>query len=70
MAWCLFVAKPLPYQCWLIVNWTPGNIIQWKWILNSIIFIQENAFEIVVHQSGSRFVQVCVCVCVWGGGMI
>ena len=28
-------------QCLLIVNWTPGNIFQWKLNPNSIIFIQE-----------------------------
>ena len=28
-------------QCWLIVNWTPGNIFQWNLNRNSIIFIQD-----------------------------
>ena len=32
-------------QCYLIVNWTPGNKFQWNFNRNSIIFIQENAFE-------------------------
>ena len=44
-------------QCWLIVNWTPGNKFQWKSNWNSIIVIQGNAFEIVVCLNGSRFVQ-------------
>ena len=34
-----------PNQCWLIVNWTPESIFQWNLDWNSIIFIQENAFE-------------------------
>ena len=32
-------------QCWLIVKWTPGNKIQWNSNRNSIIFIEENAFQ-------------------------
>ena len=35
-------------QCCIIVNWTPGNEFQWNLNLNFIIFIHENAFEIVV----------------------
>ena len=52
MACRLFGTKPLPEPFWLIVNWTPGNKFQWKSNQNSFIFIQENAFEIVVCQSG------------------
>ena len=44
-------------QCWLIVNWTPGNIFQWNLNQNSIIFIQENTVENVICQSGGHFVQ-------------
>ena len=40
-------AMPLK-QCWNIVNWTPGNRIQWNLNRNSYIFIQENALENVV----------------------
>ena len=40
MACLLFGAKPLPNQCWLIVNWTPGSIIKWNLKRNSIIFTQ------------------------------
>ena len=32
-------------RCWLIVNWTPGNKFQWNLNRNSIIWSQENAFE-------------------------
>ena len=39
------------------VNWTPGNKVQWNSNQNNIIFIQENAFEIVVCQHGGHFVQ-------------
>ena len=35
-------------QCWLIVNWTLRNKLQWNLNRNSIIFIQEIAFECVV----------------------
>ena len=35
-------------QHWNIVNWTPGNKLQWNLNQNSCINIQENAFEIVV----------------------
>ena len=44
-------------QCWLIVNWTPGNKFQWNLNLNSLIFIQENAFEITVCLNGRHFVR-------------
>ena len=44
-------------QCWVIDNWTPGNIFQWNLNLNSIIFIQENAIENVVCLNGSNFVR-------------
>ena len=56
MACRLFGAKPLPEPMLAIVNWTPGNKFKWKSNRNSIIFIQENAFEIVVGQSGGHFV--------------
>ena len=35
-------------QCWNIVNWNLGRKLQWNFIRNSSIFIQENAFENVV----------------------
>ena len=44
-------------QCWLIVNWAPGNIFQWNLNRNSIIFIQENENENVISQNGGHFVQ-------------
>ena len=37
-------------QCRNIVNWNLGNKLQWKFIQNSNIFIQENAFENVVRK--------------------
>ena len=40
-----------------MVNWTPGNKLQWNSNRNSIIFIQENASEIVVCQDVGHFVQ-------------
>ena len=35
-------------QCWNIVNWTPGNKLQWNLNRNLYIFIQENALENIV----------------------
>ena len=35
-------------QCWIIVNWTLANKLQWNFNRNSFIFIQENAFQNVV----------------------
>ena len=35
----------------LFVNWTPGNKFQWNLNLNSLIFIQENAFKKAVCQN-------------------
>ena len=57
MACRLFGAKPLPEQCWLIVNWTQGNKFQWNLKRNYIIFIQENAFENIVCQNGGNLFQ-------------
>ena len=51
----LFGAKPLPDQCWPIVNWTLGNKFQWNSNRNSIIFIYKNTFEIVVCEKGRPF---------------
>ena len=54
-------------QCWLIVNWTPGNKFQWNSNQNSFIFIQENACEIVVRQNGCHFVQGEMSFNLWTG---
>ena len=54
MAFRLFGAKPL---CWFIVSWTPANTFQWNLNRNCIIFIQENAFEIIISENGGNFVQ-------------
>ena len=40
-------------QCWIIVNWTLGNKLQWNLNRNSSIFIQENAFECVVCETAA-----------------
>ena len=55
--WLVACSVPSHYlnQCWLIVKWTPGNILQSN--LNFIIFIQENAIENVVGQNEVQFVQ-------------
>ena len=34
-------------QCWFIVIWTPENKFQWNLDMNFIIFIKENAFEML-----------------------
>ena len=35
------VLSHYPNQCWIIVNWTPGNKLQWNLNRNSIIFIKK-----------------------------
>ena len=40
-------------QCWIIVNWTLRNKLQWNFNRNSDIFIQENGFENVVCKMAS-----------------
>ena len=40
-------------QCWIIVNWTLRNKLQWNFNRNSNIFIQENALEHVVCEMAS-----------------
>ena len=44
-------------QCWLSVIWTLRNKFLWNLNMNSIIVIQENAFEKVACQNGAYFVQ-------------
>ena len=44
-------------QSCLNIKWTTGSKFQWNLSRNSIIFVQENAFEIVVCQHGGHFVQ-------------
>ena len=56
MAWRLFGAKPLSEPMlayYKLVSWE----FQWKSNRSSIIFIRENAFEIVVCQNDGQFVQ-------------
>ena len=48
MACRLEGAKPLSEPCWIIINWTLRNKLQWNFNRNSYIFIQENVFENVV----------------------
>ena len=57
--WVIIDSVPSHYlnQCWLIVNWTPGNKFKRSFNQNSIISIQEYSFENVVCQIGSHFVQ-------------
>ena len=51
------VAWPAPShylnQCWVIVNWTFRNKLQWNLNGNSNILIQENAFESVVCETAA-----------------
>ena len=59
MACRLDGAKPLSkywnyyLKIWNIVNWNPGNKLQWNFSQNSNIFIQENTFENVVCEMAS-----------------
>ena len=45
------------HQPYLIVNWTPGNKLQWNSNRSTKRFIDENVFENVAWQIGSHFVQ-------------
>ena len=58
MQWLVAFSAPSHHLShWHIVNWTVGN--KSKWYTNRIymIFIQENAFEIVLYENGGNFVQ-------------
>ena len=48
--WLIAYSVPSHYlnQLWHIVNWTLGNKFQWNLNQYTIIFMQENAFDIVV----------------------
>ena len=55
MACRLFVPTHYLNQFCFIVILTPQNKFQWNLDENSIPFIQENAFEIVLRQNGGHF---------------
>ena len=44
-------------QCWVIVNWTLRNKIQWNFNQKTKLFIRETASENIVCQNGGHFVQ-------------
>ena len=48
--WLVVYSAPSPYlnQCWVIVNWTRRNKLQWNFNQNTNVFIQENASENIV----------------------
>ena len=45
MACCLYATSHYLNQCWILVNWNPGNKFQGNLIQSKAIFIQEIAFE-------------------------
>ena len=53
--WLVAWTVPSHYlkQCWIIVNWTLRNKLQWNRNRNSKFFIQENALEHVVCEMAS-----------------
>ena len=55
--WLVACSAPSHYlnQNWLMVNYSSGNKFRWNSNWNSRIFINENAFEIVVCQNGGHF---------------
>ena len=48
-------------KCWNSVNWTQGNIFQWNFNQNTIIFIQENAFGNVVCKMPTILFKSSMC---------
>ena len=48
--WLVVYSAPSQYlnQCWVIVNWTLGNKLQWDCNQNTKIFIHKNASEYIV----------------------
>ena len=50
--WLITYSTPIHFlnQCWLIVNWTTGNKLQWNLNQNITIFIQVNVFQNVVRK--------------------
>ena len=48
--WLVTYSAPSHYlnQCWVIVNWTLGNKLQWNFNQNAQLFIHENASENIV----------------------
>ena len=48
--WLVAYSTPshYPNPCWVIVNWTPSNKLQWNFKQNMKLFIHENASENIV----------------------
>ena len=42
------IRRQATYQCWVIVNWTPKNKLQWNFNQASNLFTYENATENIV----------------------
>ena len=62
MACHLFIAKPVQE---VIVNWTCRYKLEWNAIKNKIIFIQENAFEIVIGNVADILLRVPYVNSLW-----
>ena len=60
--WLFPYSAPSHYlnQCWVIVNWTPGNKFQWNSNRNSVIFSCNQA---VIWMVQSVRPSVCMSVC-------
>ena len=58
--WLVAWSAPSHYlkQCWIIVNWTLRNKLQWNFNQNSNILIQENVFESIVCKMASILSQL------------
>ena len=73
--WCYsqlapYFLAPCHYlnQCWVIVNWTLSNKLQWIFIQNSIVFVNENASEKIVCEMavilsrGGELIEPCAVI--------
>ena len=49
--------QPLLNNCWLLVNWTLGDIFKWNLNQNTTIFIEENQLEM-----SERWRPFCLCL--------
>ena len=65
----LFVPSHYLNQCWLIINWTIGNKIQWNCNWNSNTFIEDHSrFEnVVCNFHIINGILYSYLICIWSG---
>ena len=65
--WLLACSAPIHYmdQCWLTINWTLGNNLQWNCYRNSNTFIEETFENVVCNFPIINGILYSCLTCIW-----